>query len=174
VAFLAAQAVVHRVAGRLEDALKAAEGALEGGAGLGAIFPGVKLAFATGADAALGLGDLARVNELLALPAGLGAGQTTPLWAAQESRVKARLTAQQGGSEETDEAFRRAAGVFRDAGVPFWLAVTLLEHGEWLSEAGRGEDAESMASEAVVIFQRLGATPWAERATAVSGSALKA
>ena len=173
-AFLAAQAVVHRVAGRLEDALKVAEEALEGRSSLGLIFPGVKLAFATGADAALALGDLPRVNEFLAVPAGLGAGDTTPLWVAHESRVKARLTARQGGSDDADEGFRRAAGAFREAGVPFWLAVTLLEHGEWLSEVGRREEAESTTSEAVVIFQRLGATPWAERATAVSGTAIRA
>ena len=41
--------------------------------------------------------------------------------------------------------------------MPFWLAVTLLEHGEATGSA-------PLVDEAREIFERLGATPWLERA----------
>ena len=48
---------------------------------------------------------------------------------------------------------------FRKLGIPFWLAVTLLEHAELTG------DEESLA-EAREIFEGLKATPWLERASA--------
>jgi hypothetical protein len=43
------------------------------------------------------------------------------------------------------------------------LAVDLLEHGEWLVQQQRIEDAEPILREAREIFERLGAKPWLER-----------
>ena len=48
--------------------------------------------------------------------------------------------------------------------MPFYLAVSELEHAEWLAEQGRAEEAEPLLAEAREIFERLGATPWLERA----------
>ena len=42
--------------------------------------------------------------------------------------------------------------------------MTWLEHGEWLGEQGRADEAEPLLAEAREIFERLGATPWLERA----------
>src|SRR2546423_1686520 len=53
--------------------------------------------------------------------------------------------------------FTAAAQRFRDVGMPFWLAMTLLEQGE---PAG--------LAEALEIFERLEATPWLERAAAAA------
>ena len=50
--------------------------------------------------------------------------------------------------------------------MPFWLAVTLLEHGEWLVAQAGGE-AEPLLAEARAIFEQLGAAPWLERLDAV-------
>ena len=44
--------------------------------------------------------------------------------------------------------------------MPFWVAVTELEHAELL---GGGAEAERLLAEAREIFERLGATPWLER-----------
>jgi hypothetical protein len=41
--------------------------------------------------------------------------------------------------------------------------MTLLEHGEWLTEQGRGVDAKPLIEEAREIFERLKARPWIER-----------
>jgi hypothetical protein len=47
--------------------------------------------------------------------------------------------------------------------LPFWLAVTLLEHGEWLTAVGRADEAQSTLDEARTLFQKLKARPWLER-----------
>ena len=52
--------------------------------------------------------------------------------------------------------------------MQFWLAETLLERAEWLSSQGRGDEAEPSLTEARGIFEQLKATPWAERAAALS------
>ena len=41
-----------------------------------------------------------------------------------------------------------ATGMFRELGMPFYLAVTLLEHGEWLESQGRPEEAVPRLTEA--------------------------
>jgi hypothetical protein len=54
--------------------------------------------------------------------------------------------------------------------VPFWLGVTLLEHGEWLSTDGKASEARPMLEEARGIFERLHARPWLERLARTVGS----
>lgn len=59
------------------------------------------------------------------------------------------------------------AGGFREYNFPFWLAVTELEHGEWLVRHDRAADAEPLFAEAQAIFERLEASLWLERAAQV-------
>jgi hypothetical protein len=59
-----------------------------------------------------------------------------------------------------------ATGLFREIGLPFWLAVTLLEHAEWLAARGRQSDAEPLLSEAQGIFEGLQARTWLDRLNA--------
>lgn len=49
----------------------------------------------------------------------------------------------------------------------FWLALTQLEHAEWLVQQGRADEAEPLVVEAREVFERLEATPWIERADRV-------
>jgi hypothetical protein len=70
-----------------------------------------------------------------------------------------------------EQGFKSAAGLFRELGMPFWLAVTLLEHGEWLAANGRAADAEPFLAEAREIFERLRARPWIERLDQVAVAA---
>jgi hypothetical protein len=51
--------------------------------------------------------------------------------------------------------------------MPFWLAVTQLEHAERLHELGRDAEAEPLLSEAREIFAGLEASPWLKRATSL-------
>jgi class 3 adenylate cyclase/tetratricopeptide (TPR) repeat protein len=120
-------------------------------------------AFAEAAEAALALDDVATVEELLASLDELRPVERTQTLQAHQERVRARLAARSGDAPRVDSLFKRAAASFREIGMPFWLAVTLLEHGEWLVEAGRGDDAEALLAEAREIFERLEATPWLER-----------
>jgi hypothetical protein len=48
-------------------------------------------------------------------------------------------------------------------GIPFWMAVALLEYAEWLVGQGRMDEATASLTEARDIFERLGARPWLER-----------
>ena len=47
--------------------------------------------------------------------------------------------------------------------MPFWLAVTLLEHGELTGDG-------SLLAEARELFEQLGARPWLDRVDAAVGS----
>ena len=47
--------------------------------------------------------------------------------------------------------------------MPFWVAVTLLEQGEWLLARARASEAAPLLAQAQVIFDRLRARPWLER-----------
>jgi hypothetical protein len=64
-----------------------------------------------------------------------------------------------------------AVGRLRGIEVPFWLAVTLLEQGEWLVARGRADESEPLLAEAGEILERLGARPWLERLALVRGGA---
>ena len=77
-------------------------------------------------------------------------------------RFRARLS-------EDGAGYRTAAAQFRELGIVFWLAVTLLEHAEWLLAHDRADEAAPLLAEAREIFERLAATPWLVRiATLVS------
>ena len=89
-----------------------------------------------------------------------------PFLDAQAQRFRARLAAT---SAKAESGYTAAAARFRELELPFWLAATLLEHGELLAEQGRADHAAPLFAEAREIFERLGATPWLERAGASVG-----
>jgi tetratricopeptide (TPR) repeat protein len=145
----------HRLA--LEQGLTAVETAAAQGAGNQA----VKQGFVWAVEAALALGEPGRADELLTMVEELPPGIRPPFLEAQAQRFRARMS-------NEEEGFKAAAGGFREYNLPFWLAVTQLEHGEWLVAHGRAEEAEPLLAEAREIFERLEATPWLERLEAVS------
>ena len=112
-------------------------------------------------EAALVLGKREQANELLTMVEQLPPGLRPPFLEAHTHRFRARMDSNEAG-------FKTAAGSFREYGFPFWLAVTQLEHGEWLVAQGRTEEAESHLTEAREIFERLEARPWLERLDAVA------
>jgi hypothetical protein len=159
-----ARAIVLRAEGRHAEALSAGR---EGAGLLGALgtWPwSVKEAMVEAAEAALALDDVDGVEALMAPFETLAPGEATPYTRAQEARLRAKVAAARGYAEEVEPSFKRAAGLFRELGVPFWLAVTLLEHGEWLQEQKRSDDAAPLLTEAGESFQALAAQPWVERA----------
>jgi ATP/maltotriose-dependent transcriptional regulator MalT len=93
----------------------------------------------------------------------LAPGKRPPVLPAQAMRVRARLAAVRGDREVAATGFEAAAGMLRELGVPFWRAVTLLEHAEWLANDEDAHRAEPLLTEARPIFERLGAQPWLER-----------
>jgi len=65
--------------------------------------------------------------------------------------------------DDPTAGFKTAIGMFREMSVPFWMAVTLLERGEWLVQQGRADEAEPVLAEVRTTFERLAARPWLER-----------
>jgi predicted ATPase len=152
---------VLRTEGKHREALGAAESAFAAHAELGVTFLVVKLALVEALEAAFALDDTEKVQELLGIIDMLHTGERPPLLEAQAHRFRAKLT-----GDETK--FGAAAALFRELGTVFWLAVTQLEHGEWLTAGGRAAEAEPLLAEARETFERLGARPWVERADALT------
>jgi hypothetical protein len=119
---------------------------------IGEILPAAALVEALEAACALGRTDT--VEQLLARIDALPAGSRPPYLDAQARRFRARLDGDAAG-------YLAAVEGFRSLRLPFWLAVTLLEHAELTVGRASLDDARS-------IFQELKATPWLARAAAAA------
>ena len=107
--------------------------------------------------------DTAKADELVSNLERLRPGETSPFLVAQAARFRAKLS-----SAENDAGFSSAVAAFRELSMPFWLAVTLLEQGEWLTARTRTSEAAPLFVEAREIFLRLHARPWQERLVQVA------
>jgi class 3 adenylate cyclase/predicted ATPase len=162
------RAVVGRARGRHREALTAGREAYELAQ---RNQPGVPVEpLVEAVEAALALDDLEKADELLGPLGALAPVERTHSLQAQEARLRARLAAAREERDGVEPRYKRAAALFRELGTPFWLAVTLLEHGEWLVSSQRGEEAAPLLDEAREIFERLRARPWLERVERAAGT----
>jgi class 3 adenylate cyclase/predicted ATPase len=159
------RAVLVQAQGNSADALRLANDALEAARAMGYTQEYVKEAFVVAVQAAFELDDLAGVEERLTTVEGLPPGRSSQFLQAHVRRFRARLAAKRGKPERVDDLFKGAIGLFRELSIPFYLAVTELEHGEWLAAEGRAEEADPLLAEAHSIFERLDASPWLARTT---------
>jgi tetratricopeptide (TPR) repeat protein len=144
-----ATAALARADGRFRDALEAGGKAVRAGESMAYDHQAVKQGLVAAADAALALGEPERAEELLEIVDAVPRGLRSPYVDAQVQRYRARIAGDPAGLAAAAERFQRLE-------TPFWVAVTLLEHGELTG-------AVSSFAEARVIFERLGASPWLER-----------
>jgi len=151
------EAMVLRAEGRLDEADGLVRQALEGRDELGSMFLTVKLAYAEALEIAWELGDTARVQELLDEIAAMRPGERPPMLEAHASRFRGKLASD-------TRALSAAAAAFRDLEMPYWLALTLLEHGELLVERGGTVDASPLLEDAAELFDRLRVQPLLARA----------
>ncbi len=159
--YLCSRASLRRAEGRPQEALADGEATIETGRTLGIPFQAVKQGIVEAVEAAFALGESAKIEELLTSIETVPPGSRPPYLDAQARRFRSRLA-------EDGAGYGVAAEQFRELGIPFWLAVTLLEHGEWLVGQGRPSQAEPLLAEASEIFERLEARPWLERVTAAA------
>jgi len=159
----AVMAVVREAEGNHAEALELAKDAVQSGLTTGADSPLVRIGFAQAVDSAFALGDLAQVEEVLDLLGGLRRGEVWPSLVALGERTNARLAAARGTVEGVESGFKAATEKFREIGMPYWLAATLTEHGEWLVAEGRSDEADVLLDEARGIFELLQARPWLDR-----------
>jgi predicted ATPase/class 3 adenylate cyclase len=169
-AYLLAEAELLRAEGEPAQSLVRAQQIVDGRAELGLTHITVKLGLVEAIEAALDLADAARADELLGIVRGARPGEVTPYLRAHAARLAARLAALRHEDDTVQPGFLAAEQGFRDLHVPFDLAVALLEHAEWLIDAGRPDEAGPLLSEAAEIFERLGAKPWIERASRVKSA----
>ena len=155
-----ARAVVLLAEGRAAEAIDAGEAAFAHAQGVHTF---AKHGIVTAIEAAFALEDLDRADQLLARIRELPPGLTTPFLRAHSARFEAALSSRRGEHDLAEPSFEAATGAFRDLGIPFYVAVTLVEHAEWLIERGRAADAARPLEEARAIFERLKAKPWLDR-----------
>jgi class 3 adenylate cyclase/tetratricopeptide (TPR) repeat protein len=163
------QAIVARAEGRAQEALQRAQQALAGKENLGINHWAVKGATVEAIEAALSLGDLRTAEELIGESEARRPEELAPSVRGHTARLRAKIDATMDQHEAVEEGFREAARQFRSIPTPFWVAVTLLEHAEWLIGRGRVEEATPLLVEARALFESLRARPWVERAAAASG-----
>ena len=148
--------------GQFGEALEAAESAWDARDVLG-MHAFTKYGFQLTGEAALALGDTARVERLVSDLAALPPGRTVPSLRAQGARFEARLAGLRGEDDRVEPSFAAATSAFQELGVPFAAAVSQLEHAEWLIGQGRAAKAGDLLAAARTTFERLGARPWLER-----------
>ena len=157
------EAMVLRAEGNPAAAIETLEHVLSRQEELGVTNLIIKLSFVELLESAFELGDTGRLEQALAVIDALRPGECPPLLSAQADRFRARSSTTPG---EVESRFARAAESFLELGMSFWLAVTQLEHGEWLAQQGRGGEAAVLLAEARETFERLEARPWLERLSA--------
>jgi tetratricopeptide (TPR) repeat protein len=167
-----ARSPLLRAEGQFAEALAAGMEAWDARSEIGLQHQPVKEGLMEALEASYGLGDLDAVERLLAEILALRPGELTPYPRAQGARFGARLAAARRENDRVEPGFAAAERQFRELSFPFHLAVTLLEHGEWLSANGRADDAKLLLDEAREIFERLKARPWLERLDNVMPSSL--
>jgi hypothetical protein len=123
----------------------------------------VKLGFVEALECAFELGDSGELEQLLETIEALRPGERPPLLEAHALRFRAKLA---GDAAAAEKGFRRAADIFRERELIFWLAVTELEQAEWLIGRGRPDDAQPLLANARETFKKLEAKPWLERVDA--------
>ncbi|MFN2628387.1 MAG: AAA family ATPase [Gaiellaceae bacterium] len=158
-----AEAALLFAQGENVHALRSAERALETRHANGIAFEAVKESFVVAVEAALALGEVSRAEELLSIVDALPPGHAPQFLHAQASRFRARLAAARDAADEADRLFRRAAALFRELAFPFYLAMVLLEHAEWLVTQEPREEADPLLVEAHQLLERLEASPLLER-----------
>jgi hypothetical protein len=162
-------ALTFRSEGRYSDTLAASDEGLEAlGFFGGGVSADAKIAIAEGLESALALGRFEHVEALLGRIDAIPSGRRPPSLVAQAARYRARLAAARNEHDGVEQGFKTAEAVFREHSLTFFVAATELEHAEWLTGQGRGDEAEPLLAEAREIFERLEATPWLARCDALA------
>jgi tetratricopeptide (TPR) repeat protein len=152
----------HLTSGRLAEAMAAAEMAFASRDHFGLGAEQIKEAFATAGEAALELGDVDKLRELIAFVDALPPGETNLFLDAHAARFRAHL-AWDDDRADGERLFRRSEALFWELSAPFPRGVVQVEHAERLASAGGEGEAGALADEARQTFERLGASPWIER-----------
>ena len=112
------------------------------------------------------LGDLARAADLADELGRRGAELNRPTLVATAARCRALVLGSRGELDEAIQAAREAVAIHDELRLPFEQARSLLVLGGVQRRAKQRKDARESLTTAIEMFERLGATRWAERAAA--------
>jgi tetratricopeptide (TPR) repeat protein len=165
-AYAAVESQILRSEGRFAESLVAAERGLGRGE-LSITEAAMKRCIVYAIEAALQVGDLSKADELLGPIEVLRPGELTPFLEGQRARLRALIDARSGSTESVERGFTTAELVLGGHAFVYALAITQLEHAEWLAAQGRMTDAEPLLARSRETFERLEATPWIRRLEAI-------
>lgn len=166
---LLSQIRVHMAEGEHGQALTMAEQAFSTRDQLGMACPFAKAGFALAAEAAFSMGDMSKVGELLGVVTAILPGQRPPFVDVQIERFRARLAGARGDTNRMSAGMEQVARRFHGLRAPFWEAMSLLEHGELLSQDTDHARSMSLLASAETIFRELRADPYVKRAGRTPG-----
>ena len=115
-----------------------------------------KQAFPVAVETLVALGRRGEAEQWMARYEAVPVGLRPPFVRAHAHRLRGLVDGDAAG-------FARSAAAFDELRIPFWAAVARLEHAE---HTELGDDREQLLASARAEFERLGARPWLERATA--------
>jgi tetratricopeptide (TPR) repeat protein len=167
-----AQGILHRAEGNRSEALAATNEAIELSRQIGQDSQMLKLGLHQKIELGFESGDLALVRQEVAKIDALRPGEVTPFLRALAARARGRLAIADGRDDQVEASMKSAAGLFREIATPYWLAMTLTDHGEWLVDHDQSQKARPLIEEAHEIFTRLDARAWLERTSALVSLAL--
>jgi hypothetical protein len=170
-AYSAASGIVALSEGHAEEALAilgpaARKGCAEYGNG-----ENLRQTWTYGVDAALMLGRVDEVDELIALIESVPPGALAPYMRAQIDRARGRAAALR---HDPDAGAHLLAAVdrFASLGYVYWLARGRIELAEWLVGEGRAEEAQPHLAAALPVLEALKAEPLLARARELSSVAV--
>jgi hypothetical protein len=105
----------------------------------------VKLAFVEALECAFELGDTDELEQLLGIIEGFRSANASRGSTGTPAHFRAKLA---GDAPAAERDFRRAADIFRERELVFWLAVTQLEQAEWLTGRERSDEAQPLLLQA--------------------------
>jgi class 3 adenylate cyclase/tetratricopeptide (TPR) repeat protein len=157
-----ARAWIHRYGGRYEQAIEAARRTISMRDQVSQAGP-VDAAYATAVESALAMEDIELAETWLGEMDTVPAGERSPYFRTEMTRLRARVAALRGDSAAARSGFDEAVSMFRNLGMRFHLAVVLAEEGDWLDDQGKREESRLLLEEARDIFEDLRATWWLRR-----------
>jgi hypothetical protein len=163
--FMELDGLIALAQGTFERALESlARTARDGVESQGPSSEGTRIAWPEAVEAALALGRLDEVQELIDLLAEPPRGLVPPLLRAELSRAQALLATARGEQNGVEASFRAAIDGLEQLGYPYWLARARTDLAAWLIEGGRGGEATHLLDDAAAALEELGAGPELVRA----------
>jgi tetratricopeptide (TPR) repeat protein len=155
----AATAAVALASGELEEALQEARAAVEAESAFAGAKIATRRAWPDAVDAAVGLGRLDALDELIEELERRAPGHVAPYLRGELRRAKGLAAAARGERDVAEAELETAIAIHESLGYPFATARAQTALAALRVHEGRDEDAETLLESVRATFERLGAVP---------------